>query len=79
MPCAKPGSDRLGDFCAASVCRWMPFVEAADAGVELIVCITEGIPVMDMMQASSATAIKGRFLCASIGPNCPGLVTHRLR
>jgi succinyl-CoA synthetase alpha subunit len=46
--------------------------EAADAGVELIVCITEGIPVMDMMRAKAGMAGKKSRL---IGPNCPGIIT----
>jgi len=47
-------------------------LEAADAGVELIVCITEGIPVMDMMRVKAALADKKSRL---IGPNCPGIIT----
>jgi succinyl-CoA synthetase alpha subunit len=47
-------------------------LEAADAGVELIVCITEGIPVMDMMRVKEA--LKG-LPVRLVGPNCPGLVT----
>jgi len=47
-------------------------LEAADAGVELIVCITEGIPVMDMMRVKAEmTGKKSRL----IGPNCPGIIT----
>jgi succinyl-CoA synthetase alpha subunit len=47
-------------------------LEAADAGVEIIVCITEGIPVMDMMRVKAILAgSKSRL----VGPNCPGLVT----
>ncbi len=47
-------------------------MEAADAGVELIVCITEGIPVLDMVRLSSFLQRTGARL---IGPNCPGLIT----
>jgi len=47
-------------------------LEAADAGVEIIVCITEGIPVMDMMRVKEA--LKG-LPVRLVGPNCPGLVT----
>lgn len=46
--------------------------EAADAGIELIICITEGVPVQDMMQVRNYLDQKGiRF----VGPNCPGLLT----
>ena len=47
-------------------------LEAADAGVELIVCITEGIPVMDMMRVKRILNEKKSRL---IGPNCPGIIT----
>jgi succinyl-CoA synthetase alpha subunit len=47
-------------------------LEAADAGLELIVCITEGIPVMDMMRVKAQMAGKKSRL---IGPNCPGIIT----
>lgn len=47
-------------------------LEAADAGVPLIVCITEGVPVQDMMQVRAYLDQKGTRL---VGPNCPGLLT----
>jgi succinyl-CoA synthetase alpha subunit len=47
-------------------------LEAADAGVELIVCITEGIPVNDMVKVKAALSSYGSLL---IGPNCPGIIT----
>jgi succinyl-CoA synthetase alpha subunit len=48
-------------------------LEAADDGVALIVCITEGIPVVDMMRVKAV--LKDYPNCRLIGPNCPGLVT----
>jgi succinyl-CoA synthetase alpha subunit len=47
-------------------------LEAADAGVDLIVCITEGIPVNDMVKVKSALRA---YDCRLIGPNCPGIIT----
>ena len=48
-------------------------VEAADAGIGVIACITEGIPVLDMVRVkASLTARKDVYL---IGPNCPGIIT----
>lgn len=47
-------------------------LEAADAGIEVIVCITEGIPVHDMIQVKQTLASKKCYL---IGPNCPGIIT----
>ncbi|MBU6421911.1 MAG: succinate--CoA ligase subunit alpha, partial [Gammaproteobacteria bacterium] len=47
-------------------------LEAADAGIKVIVCITEGIPVTDMIKVKAA--IRGRD-CLLIGPNCPGVIT----
>jgi succinyl-CoA synthetase alpha subunit len=47
-------------------------LEAADAGLPLVVCITEGIPVLDMMRVFAAIRGGGTRV---IGPNCPGLIT----
>jgi len=47
-------------------------MEAADAGIGVIVCITEGIPTKDMMQVKAY--LKGKN-CRLIGPNCPGVIT----
>jgi len=47
-------------------------LEAADAGIELVVCITEGVPVNDMIKVKAALAGTGTRL---IGPNCPGIIT----
>ncbi len=56
-------------FAAAAI------IEAASAGIELIVCITEGIPVMDMAKVNKTLeTYKGTL----IGPNCPGLVTSEV-
>ena len=48
-------------------------MEAADAGLALVVCITEGIPTLDMMRAM--TFLKERPATRLIGPNCPGLIS----
>lgn len=53
-------------FCKDSI------VEAADAGIELIVCITEGIPTIDMLYVKEYIDHKGVRM---IGPNCPGVIT----
>jgi succinyl-CoA synthetase alpha subunit len=47
-------------------------MEAADAGIKVIVCITEGIPVRDMVAAKNYLKDKN---CTLIGPNCPGVIT----
>ncbi len=46
--------------------------EAADSGIELIVCITEGLPVLDMLRVNRYVADRGARL---VGPNCPGLIS----
>ena len=53
-------------FCKDSI------LEAADAGIELIVCITEGIPTLDMLAVKDRLDVLGVRL---IGPNCPGVIT----
>ena len=47
-------------------------LEAADAGITVIACITEGIPVLDMLKVKAALTGSKSYL---IGPNCPGLIT----
>ena len=53
-------------FCKDSI------IEAADAGIELIVCITEGIPTLDMLEAK---IVVDDVCVRLIGPNCPGIIT----
>ena len=48
-------------------------LEAADAGIKVIACITEGIPVLDMLKVKAA--LKAYPDCVLIGPNCPGIIT----
>jgi succinyl-CoA synthetase alpha subunit len=53
-------------FCADAI------MESADAGINLIVAITEGVPVLDMVRARRGLAGKK---CRLVGPNCPGVIT----
>ena len=53
-------------FCKDSM------LEAIDAGIELVVCITEGIPTLDMLQVKMVADSAGVTI---IGPNCPGIIT----
>lgn len=52
-------------YAADAIC------EAADAGIKLVVCITEGIPVLDMVKTKRYLESRGTLL---IGPNCPGII-----
>jgi succinyl-CoA synthetase alpha subunit len=69
---------RKATACNASVIYVPPpfaadaIMEAADAGVELVVCITEGIPILDMVKVKRYLGGKKTRL---IGPNCPGIIT----
>lgn len=54
-------------FCKDSI------LEAADAGIKLIVCITEGVPVLDMLQVK--VYLENNTEARLIGPNCPGIIT----
>ncbi|PVV15894.1 MAG: succinate--CoA ligase subunit alpha [gamma proteobacterium symbiont of Ctena orbiculata] len=47
-------------------------IEAADAGIRVIACITEGIPILDMLKVKEAL---GSYNARLIGPNCPGIIT----
>ncbi len=47
-------------------------MEAADAGIKVIICITEGIPVQDMVKVKSYISDRN---CRLVGPNCPGVIT----
>jgi succinyl-CoA synthetase alpha subunit len=69
---------RAATGCTASVIYVPPpsaadaILEAIDAGIELIICITDGIPVLDMVRVKRALAGTNTRL---IGPNCPGVIT----
>jgi len=63
--------ERDHDLCAAAVCRGR-ILEAASAGIPLIVCITEGIPTLDMVKVWE---IVKRLPVRLVGPNCPGVIS----
>ena len=68
---AQTGADASVIYVPAAFCK-DAIIEAADAGVALIVCITEGVPTRDMLEATLVVKERGARL---IGPNCPGIIT----
>jgi succinyl-CoA synthetase alpha subunit len=68
---AQTGADASVIYVPAPFCK-DSIIEAAESGIKLIVCITEGIPVMDMLEAKIVVDSLGVRL---IGPNCPGIIT----
>ena len=67
----KTGADATVIYVPAPFCK-ESILEAVDAGIKLIVCITEGIPTLDMLVAKEKCDQAGVRL---IGPNCPGVIT----
>ncbi|MHC1779198.1 MAG: succinate--CoA ligase subunit alpha [Bacteroidales bacterium] len=67
----KAGADTSIIFVPAAFVK-DAIMEAADAGISLIVCITEGVPTLDVITAKRYCDLKGASL---IGPNCPGLIS----
>jgi len=68
---AASGADVAVLFVPARFAR-DAMIEAADAGIRLVVCVTEGIPVRDMAEVAAHLSRRG---CALLGPNGPGLIT----
>ena len=67
----ETGADATVIYVPAAFCK-DSIIEAAESGIRLIVCITEGIPTLDMLEAKIAVEQSGARL---IGPNCPGIIT----
>ncbi|AGH44339.1 succinate--CoA ligase subunit alpha [Paraglaciecola psychrophila] len=67
----KTGATASVIYVPAAFCK-DSIVEAADSGIELIICITEGIPTIDMLFVKEYLTVKGVRM---IGPNCPGVIT----
>lgn len=66
------GADATVIYVPAPFCK-DSIIEAADAGIKLIVCITEGVPVLDMLQVK--VYLENNTQARLIGPNCPGIIT----
>ena len=66
------GADATVIYVPAPFCK-DSILEAADAGIKLIVCITEGVPVLDMLQVK--VYLENNTDSLLIGPNCPGIIT----
>ena len=80
LPVSTPWPTRQRDTGATVSMIYVPapfaadaILEAADAGIELVVCITEGVPVLDMVQGEGRA--RATPTCRLIGPNCPGIIT----
>ena len=58
-------------FVPAKFCK-LSIIEAIESGIELIICITEGIPTLDMLEVKELADKEGLRI---IGPNCPGIIT----
>jgi succinyl-CoA synthetase alpha subunit len=69
---AKTGADASVIYVPAPFCK-DSIIEAADAGIQLIVCITEGIPILDMLVVK--VYLEKNTTARLIGPNCPGVIT----
>jgi len=79
VPVYDTVADGVTQTGANAACIFVPaafapdaILEAADAGLPLVICITEGIPVLDMLRVHDVLRTRGVRL---IGPNCPGLTT----
>ena len=79
VPIFNRVADAVKETGANASCIFVPppfaadaIVEAAEAGIPLVICITEGIPVLDMVKVKPYLDSKGTTL---IGPNCPGLIS----
>src|SRR5690348_4714925 len=89
VPVFDTVSDAVKQTGANTSCIFVPplgaadaILEAFDAGIELVVCITEGIPVMDMLGVrrvlesnQAAQRAAGKPIQRLVGPNCPGVIT----